>query len=247
MRRAPAWALRATLVVVSLIVMAPAAAASCVGSPAPYDVTLLGDGTTASPYLIDTPLKLSAVASGTCSTSAAYALAADLQMPTATTSGGITSNFRRITSSSPGGFDGTFDGAGYTIRGLTYRDATNGTIGLFASLTTGAVVRNADLDQIDFEGQYSVGGIAGEIESGANGVVIEGAILTGEVRGETDIGGIVGLADPTTGNATVLDALTLVDVTSTAPSTDNANAGGAIGRVAVQAGGSVHLESVRRC
>ena len=99
----------------------------------------------------------------------------------------------------PGTFNGTFDGQGHTISGLT------GT-GLFSALNSGAVVMNLKVN-CELSGG-TVGGIAAE----SKGATITCCWVTGTVSGDT-AGGIVGIASE--GTTTVAHCRVEATVTGT--------------------------------
>lgn len=87
-------------------------------------------------------------------------------------------------------FGGTFDGDGYTIRGLNISSGGSAVGGLFRYVQEGAVIREVDVEglispEMNAEG---FGGIAGE-----NSGKIINCSFSGTVSGRSDIGGIVGL------------------------------------------------------
>lgn len=93
-------------------------------------------------------------------------------------------------------FDGTFDGQGHEIHGLTIdrtEDAADeideSDVGLFGILDDGAVVTDVHLVGVDVTGHEYVGGIAGSNWGGT----ISDVSVTGEIEATNDqVGGIVG-------------------------------------------------------
>lgn len=87
-------------------------------------------------------------------------------------------------------FGGTFEGNGYTIRGLNISDSGSAVGGLFRYVQEGAVIRELNVEGT-IEPQTNAerfGGIAGE-----NSGRIINCSFTGNVSGSSQIGGIVGL------------------------------------------------------
>ena len=84
-------------------------------------------------------------------------------------------------------FTGTFDGAGYTITGLTIT-GTSDFQGFFAAVDGGHIT-NLTLRDVDIQGRQSVGGLAGRVRS--NGTVSASSV-TGRVTGHSAVGGLVG-------------------------------------------------------
>lgn len=87
-------------------------------------------------------------------------------------------------------YQGTFDGGGYTIKGLTVKATEYQNAGLFESLASGAVVKNVNLVDVTLTG-YDVGGVAGV----NNGGTVQCCSVSGNVNitgSGTAAGGIVG-------------------------------------------------------
>ena len=83
-------------------------------------------------------------------------------------------------------FNGTFDGQGHVIKGLTIvRDGSH--VGLFGAIG-GATIRNIGLDGGSVRGTSYVGGLVGYQFGGS----ITNAWATGSVKGDTYVGGLVG-------------------------------------------------------
>ncbi|HMH70265.1 MAG TPA: hypothetical protein VK502_02605, partial [Candidatus Saccharimonadales bacterium] len=89
-------------------------------------------------------------------------------------------------------FQGTLDGAGYAISGLTINRPSTDYVGLFGYISGGGLARNIRFDDVSIIGQHYVGGVAGRI-SGGDGIYEVG--ITGEVSGVTAVGGVVGRND----------------------------------------------------
>ncbi len=148
-----------------------------------------GDGTKDNPYLISTAEGLAKLAevvnSGNASyVTAYYKLTDDLYCEP-------TSGWTPIgTEDKP--FSGHFDGAGYTINGLTI-DTNSNYQGLFGYIKNGTV-KNLGLLGADIKGGWHVGGIVGYIvEAVGNGVVIiENCYVEGAISGTNNVGGIAG-------------------------------------------------------
>ena len=120
-------------------------------------------------------------------------------------------------------FNGTFDGAGYTIRGLTvsgsYTEEVN--VGLFSTLGPDASVRDLTLADVSIQAQSSgsrlrAGGLAGDTAAGAP--VVDGVTVTGSVSVTTE--GAMGMAGGILGRmsrgASLVNSVTNVTVTSSA-------------------------------
>ncbi len=90
-------------------------------------------------------------------------------------------------------FTGTFDGLGHKITGLTInRPQESGSglqVGLFCSVRSGGLIANLRLEEVDITGAQLVGGIAGGLYDSA---MMVNCSVSGIVRGEFDVGGLVG-------------------------------------------------------
>jgi hypothetical protein len=135
---------------------------------------LEGDGSPASPYLIDSAADLSAVAEAinldTALSGSSYRLAADI-------------DFNGESFIGIDRFTGTFDGAGHAIRNITYGPSTGSAeLGLIRMLSGGRV-HDLTLDGVSAESaDQRVGGIAVDARDGAvleRNTVHEVALQTG--------------------------------------------------------------------
>jgi hypothetical protein len=91
--------------------------------------------------------------------------------------------------SATGTFTGVFDGYGHTITGLRIDSNNTYDLGMFGNITNG-VVRNLGLINVNINGSYHIGGIAGMID---HTTIIENSFVTGTIVGQQyAIGGIVG-------------------------------------------------------
>lgn len=167
-----------------------------------YKVNLPGEGTEASPYIIATKQDMKDFAELTIVPRARFAntyfrLKNDIDMQADTTFHGIALGNDPMSNTSSSfiwHFDGTFDGAGYTIRNLDIRNVkydangmalsfNKGTIyisGLFGSLGEGAVVKNVNIDSNSYMECYGItGGIAG---SSAGACTIENCHVAANIK-----------------------------------------------------------------
>lgn len=86
-------------------------------------------------------------------------------------------------------FSGILDGAGHSIKNLYINGANSNSEGLFYAISTGGVIKNLNLVDVDIIGlSDDVGGFAGELSRG----VIENCIISGKINGKFFVGGIVG-------------------------------------------------------
>jgi hypothetical protein len=153
-----------------------------------YAYSGLGVGSVNNPYLITTCVQLQEMSNDLA---ASYRLGSDIDCSD-TTSWNSGAGFVPV-----GGllapFQGTLDGAGYTISDLTINRPSTDYVGLFgrisgAGLSDAGVARNFRFDDVSIIGQNYVGGVVGK-NSGAS---IDQVGITGEVSGVIAVGGIVG-------------------------------------------------------
>jgi len=98
----------------------------------------------------------------------------------------------------PMGFNGTFDGAGYTISGFNFNEHAKA-LGFFRVLNDDAIVKNLSLQGRvvnHYTGDLNcyTGGFAGMISTNAQ---VENCSFSGNVEGESYVGGFVGEIDYT--------------------------------------------------
>jgi hypothetical protein len=148
---------------------------------------LQGLGTADDPYLITDIWDLGALVR--CNPDKCYRMTDSLDL----------SGIRWTTAVVPW-FRGTFDGDGHTISHLTIEGA--GFLGFFGQLGPRAAVKDLELIDVNVAGSGDhVGGLAGLSEGGpgdevpgmaAYGATISGCWSSGEVRGNSGVGGLVG-------------------------------------------------------
>lgn len=90
-------------------------------------------------------------------------------------------------------FTGSYDGGGFQISGLKINNknsfnVTEYAFGLFG-FSDHATIKNLDLENVDIDGVYAVGGLVG---FASNGSRIENVNITGSVNGDNYVGGLVG-------------------------------------------------------
>ena len=113
-------------------------------------------------------------------------------------------------------FNGTFDGKGHIITGLTISGTSTTNQGMFGSIGYEGVVRNLGIVDVKINvsnSSLSTGGIAG-----ANLGIIENCFVTGSISGLDNVGGIAGWL-----HETVRNSYAAVDVSG------NRNVGGIVG------------------
>jgi hypothetical protein len=85
------------------------------------------------------------------------------------------------------GFEGSFDGNGYTLSNLKVELPAKDMVGMFGYVGESGELRNVILEGADVSGRFYVGGLAGY-----SGGSITNCIMTGRVRGEDYVGGVLG-------------------------------------------------------
>ena len=92
------------------------------------------------------------------------------------------------------GFQGTFDGAGYTISNFTYSTINNNGSGLFAFLASDSSVSNLTLSNFEITGSYDyVGALAGS----SGGTSISNVhVIDSKINGNKNVSGLIGFAEP---------------------------------------------------
>ena len=116
-------------------------------------------------------------------------------------------------------FQGHYDGQGNKIDGLYINRPEGWGVGLFASISFGATVRNLGLTNITVIGDEYVGGIAGQAAWGAS---IENCFVEGNISGGDCVGGL-------TGNNIALEQVTRCYTKGTV--SGNSNVGGLVGYI----------------
>jgi hypothetical protein len=95
-------------------------------------------------------------------------------------------NFRPI-GTEEGPFDGSFDGDGYNITGLTIERRNDEGVGLFGDTGSNAVIQNVSLTGVSVDGRQWVGSLVG-----FNKGVVSNSHATGEVLADRRAGGLIG-------------------------------------------------------
>ena len=200
-----------------------------------------GTGTEADPYIIETAKQLRAFA-GSMNDKIDYTnkyvkLDADID---------VSGEEWQPIGGSEYLFNGTFDGAGHTISGMTLGsaekafalDKENHYIGLFGVLNSKAVVKNVKVDvafYTSYEATAFVGGIVGATQGSTTngdytGAVIDGCYVSGTIshvgtKGNQNVGGIIGMQY----KGALINSAAEVKLSSVVTSGDLAEAGGLVG------------------
>ena len=206
------------------------------------DIFASGDGTEAAPYLIQTDTQLRAFAASLNDkidyTNTFVALGDNIDVSSAawTPIGG--SDFA---------FNGTFDGQGHSISGMTLGtseapyalDKDNIYVGLFGVLGAESVVKNTNLTKVALHASYEatayLGGIAGVAygstsKTSYTGAVIDGCSVQGTLsltstKGNQFVGGLVGMQY----KGAILNSSAQVDASGVVTAGDLAEVGGLVG------------------
>jgi hypothetical protein len=146
-----------------------------------------GEGNAESPHLICPPEHLDNVGKTDTYLDDAFRVVGDIDMSQV-------EGFNIIGGNSEGYYDGpefagTFDGGGHVIRNLTI-DATDqegDKLELFGTVGEQGRLEDVILEEVTVKGHWQIGGVVG-----INRGEVVGVSVTGEVEGETRVGGAVG-------------------------------------------------------
>ena len=216
---------------------------SALWSSADVDASIFasGDGTAENPYTIKKAEQLRAFA-GSMNDKIDYtgkfvALDADID---------VSGSAWNPIGGSEYAFNGTFDGRGHSVSGLSLGseetpfalDKENLYIGLFGVLSSGAYVKNVSVDvafYTSYEASAYVAGIAGYTDGNRTngnftGAVIDGCNVTGTIKhvgdkGNQFVGGIVGMQY----KGAVINSASKINVSGIVKSGDLAEVGGLVG------------------
>lgn len=163
----------------------------CVEIPASFmgtSVASCGDTAPSSgTYFLSTPAELKKISEWTNSVTLSgctFVMTQDIDLE-----GTVTNAFTPIGSSNA--FSGTFDGKGYTVKGLYINSPDSNYQGLFGQVKS-ANIKNLTVEG-EVTGQNNCGGIVGKIVQGPSGsYAIENCVSKVKVTGESFIGGICG-------------------------------------------------------
>lgn len=92
-------------------------------------------------------------------------------------------------------FEGTFNGAGHTIKNIYIDEMKQEDQGFFRSLGQGAVIKNLNILNSIVHGNRCVGGLVGRVPSASSGILIRNCTFSGEVVSigeDSSVGGIAG-------------------------------------------------------
>ncbi|GEM_PF-2469250 len=108
-------------------------------------------------------------------------------------------------------FQGSYDGDGYVISNLTIDRPGEDYVGLFGHVSAGVWIKDVKLEDVDVTGNAKVGGLVGQKRgSYSTDCFFRGISVCGQVRGDTEVGGIAGNLD-----TNIEDSFSEADVTGT--------------------------------
>ncbi|ROL60272.1 hypothetical protein D9V86_09605 [Bacteroidetes/Chlorobi group bacterium ChocPot_Mid] len=166
-----------------------------------YAFSGLGSGTSGDPYQITNVNQLQEMKDDL---DAYYVLMNDIDAS-------VTSTWNNGQGFVPIGypFDGTFDGQGHKITGLFIYRPFN--FGLFSGTGSGAIVKNVGVVDVKISGSGYPGGsnFIGGLVGGNNGTITN-CYVTGNVKGDLRIGGLVGW---NAGNGNISNSYSTASVT----------------------------------
>ncbi len=146
----------------------------------------------------------------------------------------LTSAFKPIglnsTSQTWEGFNGTFDGSGYAIKGLKVENGNQANVGLFSSLGSSAFVKNLTVANATISGSFSNAGIlAGSSSGRIEKVEVKHSTLTNTKDGSLN-GSFVGSQVGNSIKMSYADEVT-INLNNNGTSLNNAIVGGFAGRM----------------
>ena len=208
---------------------------------------LSGDGTEASPYLLESIGHMiafaGAVNDGNTFADKFVKLGADIAGVTAPVG---TLTISSVSASTGHPFKGHFDGAGHTVT-VNITASTAGRskeVGLFGGLGDGAVVENLVIDgKVSMGGCNTIGALAGSVQSGEKGITIKKVTNKAEVRGNNTIGGLIGYTCGKPGKLLVIEECTNEgDVIA-----GSYGVGGIVGRSQLNDGSNSTYKPINKC
>ena len=184
----------------------------------------IGNGSTAHPYFIFNEADLTKIGQ-------VYRLDRNYKLMNNIT---LTSAFKPIgynsTSQTSNTFNGTFDGSGYSIKGLKVENGNLSNVGLFTSLGSSAVVKNLTVANASISGAFSNAGVLAGTSSGRiEKVAVENSVITNTKDGSLN-GSLVGSQIGNSIKMSYAQGVTL-NLTNSGTSLNNAIVGGFAGSI----------------
>ena len=145
-----------------------------------------GSGTENDPYLIMNPIQLNQLRNFLNQRGVYFKMMADIDLTEFLEDESPSQGWQPVGSSSSTAFKGNIDGNGKVIKGLYINRSSSDNVG-FLGYTSGAVIKNLVLKDVEVVGNDYVGAIIGNGSATINNIVIDGT-----VDGNSYVGGICG-------------------------------------------------------
>jgi len=147
----------------------------------------IGNGSESHPYYIDDETTLSKI--GTLyGLDKYFQLQNDVSVSKEFTTIGFNSQAEVWT-----GFEGNFNGNGYSISGLKVSETTSNKVGLFSEIKEGAVVKNLIVKNASINGNFdSIGVLAGEIYGTVSNVSVQNSDIV-STKANANVGSLAGI------------------------------------------------------
>ena len=145
-----------------------------------------GSGTENDPYLITNPINLNQLRNFLNTEGVYFKMMANIDLTDYLENENPTQGWQPVGSSSSTAFKGNIDGNGKVIKGLYINRSSSDNVG-FLGYTSGAVIKNLVLKDVEVVGNDYVGAIIGNGSATINNIVIDGT-----VDGNSYVGGICG-------------------------------------------------------
>ena len=164
----------------------------CVASSVSAQFSGSGSGTADDPYRIFNAVQLNQVRNFLNKEDVYFSLEADIDMTDWIAENSPVSGWQPIGNSSSS-FMGTFNGNGHTISNLWINRPDDKYIGLFGYVEGGSIL-NLNLDDANYLGESSIGGIVGSFSPYNGSASISSCFFSGKISGTYNVGGIAGEA-----------------------------------------------------
>ena len=168
-----------------------------------------GSGTSSDPYLIFNPIQLDQVRNFLGQSEVCFKLMADIDLTEFIADNYPSDGWLPIGNSSAK-FQGTFNGNGKTITGLTINRGTTDYVGFFGYIS-GATIKDLTVVAISIKGKQDVGGIAGHSD-GSNISLCEVEV---NLTGTDYLGGIVGYCKSSYYTSTIQNCIATTTIQTT--------------------------------
>ena len=175
-----------------------------------------GSGTENDPYLILNPIQLNQVRNFLNQSGVYFKLMADIDLTEFLEDENPDMGWQPVGVSGSFAFKGILDGNGHTISGLWINRPNTDYVGLFG-YTYRATIKNLNVEDASIKGKQYVGVLSGYCYGDIG--IIQDCVISGEVYGESYIGGCVGNAE----------TVKITNISSTVDITGGDKAGGIIG------------------